>query len=80
MTYKILSTEQHEETLNVTTEYTFDDGSTSEVVVPIFAPDSLDYINMSLTNRGMSEQAKITRTQQVAAILPQIPVGQVVTI
>jgi len=80
MTYKILSTQQVEETLNVTTEYTFDDGTISEIVVSIFAPDSLDYINMSLTNRGLSEQAKITRTQQLTAILPQIQIGEVVTI
>jgi hypothetical protein len=80
MTYKILSTQQQDETLNVTTEYTFDDGTISEIVVSIFAPDSLDYINMSLTNRGLSEQAKITRTQQVAAILPQIQIGEVIII
>ena len=80
MTYKIISTQQVEETLNVTTEYTFDDGSSSEIEVSIFAPDSLDYINTSLTNRGLSEQAKITRIRQLTTILPQIQIGEVVTI
>jgi len=80
MTYKILSTEQAGETLNVTAEYTFDDGTKQEIVVAIFAPDSIDYINLSLSIRGQSEQARITRTQQVAAIIPQVPIGQVVTI
>jgi len=80
MTYKILKTEQAGETLNVTAEYTFDDNTIQEIVVAIFAPDSIDYINLSLSNRGISEQARITRTQQVTTIIPQIQVGETVTI
>ena len=80
MTYKILSTTQNDETLVVNVEYTFDDLTTSVIDVPIFAPDSLESVNTSLTNRGLSEQNKRVLTTQVSSIIPNIVIGEVITI
>ena len=58
MSYKIKSSEVKEDTLNVTVEYTFKDGSTEEIVVANFMPETKEQVLTSLGNREVSEQRK----------------------
>ncbi len=59
MTYKMLSATQESETVIVTVEYTFNDDSKQTILVPIFAPPSMVYIDESVNNRGITEQQKL---------------------
>ena len=55
----MLSATQESETVIVTVEYTFNDGTKQNILVPIFAPSSMTFIEESVNNRGITEQQKI---------------------
>ena len=75
MTYKILSVKNEEQIIIMNVEYTFDDLSKLVIDVPVFAPMSVDDISITLANRGLSEEARITATNRVLEILPLIPIN-----
>ncbi len=80
MTYKILSKTQYSESLNLSVEYTFDDNSTLVTDVAIFAPSTVEDVNQSIINRGLTEQTRMNMANQVASIIPQIEVGVTVEV
>lgn len=57
--YKIKSTTVKDVTLDVVTEFTFNDGSTKEVSVSCFMPETKTDVISSLENRLISEQRAI---------------------
>lgn len=72
MTYKMLSATQDSETVVVTVEYTFNDNSKQTILVPIFAPLSMVYIDESVNNRGISEQEKLDIIAQNKVFVEEI--------
>ena len=77
MTYTVLSTENLGDTLKVTVQYDF---LTTPTEVMVFMPTSIDDVNTALTNRGASEQAKLTAMETIATLIPTIEVGVAVEV
>jgi Mg/Co/Ni transporter MgtE len=59
MSYKIISIEPREETLNTEVEYTFNDGTKKIVTVSHFMPKTQEEVLQNIQNREDSEQIKI---------------------
>jgi hypothetical protein len=72
MTYIMLSATQESETVIVTAEYTFNDNSKQTILVPIFAPTSMSFIEESVNNRGLTEQQKIDIINQNKIFVEEI--------
>jgi hypothetical protein len=68
----MLSATQESETVIVTVEYTFNDDSKQTILVPIFAPASMLFIDESVNNRGITEQQKIDIINQNKIFVAEI--------
>ena len=68
----MLSATQESETVTVTVEYTFNDDSKKTILVPIFAPSSMTFIEESVNNRGITEQQKIDIINQNKIFVDEI--------
>lgn len=79
ISYKILSVRQDSETVTASVEYTID-GTVVNVDVPIFMPKSKEDIITGITNRGISEKAKLDAIALAETIVPQISENETGTI
>ena len=75
MTYKILSTNQVDETLFTTVEYNFD-GTIVTTCVAHFMPKSEKEITQNIINRVDSELVKIEAANNIAALVENIVIGE----
>jgi|APCry1669189883_1035261.scaffolds.fasta_scaffold09088_2 hypothetical protein len=79
MQYKILSVTQVDDGINTTVEMTL---SNTTIVVDVahFRPQSQEEIAQNITNRMITEQSKIDSAAILANLIPQIPIGQTLTV
>jgi hypothetical protein len=75
MTYKILSTRQADITLITTVEYNLD-GTIVTVDIPHFMPKSQEEIEQNIINRAASEVARIQAEQEIANLIPTLPINE----
>ena len=75
MTYKIVSTRQADITLITTVEYNLD-GTIITVVVPHFMPKSQAEIEQNIINRASSEVARLQAEQEIANLIPSLPINE----
>lgn len=79
ISYKILSVRQDAETVTASVEYTID-GTVVNVDVPIFMPKTKDDIITGVTNRGLTEKAKLDAIALAETIVPLISENETGTI
>jgi hypothetical protein len=75
MTYKILSSRQADITLITMVEYNLD-GTIVTTEVPHFMPKSQEEIEQNIINRAASEVARIQAEQEIANLIPTIPINE----
>jgi hypothetical protein len=75
MTYKILSSRQADITLITTVEYNLD-GTIVTTEVPHFMPKSQEEIEQNIINRAASEVARIQAEQEIANLIPTLPINE----
>jgi hypothetical protein len=75
MTYKILSSRQADITLITTVEYNLD-GTIVTTEVPHFMPKSQEEIEQNIINRAASEMARIQAEQEIANLIPSLPINE----
>lgn len=75
MTYKILSSRQADITLITTVEYNLD-GTIVTTEVPHFMPKSQEEIEQNIINRASSEVARIQAEQEIANLIPSLPINE----
>ena len=75
MTYKILSTRQAGETLITEVEYNIDTTIVT-VEVPHFMPQTVEEIELNIVNRAASEVARIQAEEQIANLIPTLPINE----
>jgi hypothetical protein len=75
MTYKILSSRQADITLITTVEYNLD-GTIVTTEVPHFMPKSQEEIEQNIINRAASEVARIQAEQEIANLIPSLPINE----
>ena len=75
MTYKILSSRQADITLITTVEYNLD-GTIVTTEVPHFMPKSQEEIEQNIINRAASEVARILAPQELANLIPTLPINE----
>jgi hypothetical protein len=75
MTYKILSSRQADITLITTVEYNLD-GTIVTTEVPHFMPKSQAEIEQNIVNRAASEVARIQAEQEIATLIPSLPINE----
>ena len=75
MTYKILSTRQADITLITTVEYNLD-CTIVTTEVPHFMPKSQEEIEQNIINRAASEVARIQAEQEIANLIPSLPINE----
>ena len=75
MTYKILSTRQADITLITTVEYNLD-GTIVTTEVPHFMPKSQEEIEQNIINRATSEVARLQAEQEIANLIPSLPINE----
>ena len=75
MTYKILSSRQADITLITTVEYNLD-GNIITTEVPHFMPKSQEEIEQNIINRAASEVARILAPQELANLIPTLPINE----
>jgi type III secretion system FlhB-like substrate exporter len=75
MTYKILSSRQADITLITTVEYNLD-GTIITVEVPHFMPKSQAEIEQNIINRASSEVARLQAEQEIANLIPSLPINE----
>jgi hypothetical protein len=76
MTYKILSSRQADITLITMVEYNLD-GTIVTTEVPHFMPKSQEEIEQNIINRAASEVARIQAEQEIANLIPILPINEV---
>lgn len=78
MKYVILSARTEQEIMIVSTTITLDDNITEVTVdVPIFSPNSIDDINLAITNRAFTEQERQNRIIAIQNLVPSLPIGEI---
>jgi hypothetical protein len=75
MTYKILSSRQADITLITTVEYNLD-GTIVTVDIPHFMPKSQEEIEQNIINRAASEVARLQAEQEIANLIPSLPINE----
>ena len=75
MTYKILSSRQADITLITTVEYNLD-GNIVTTEVPHFMPKSQEEIEQNIINRASSEVARLQAEQEIANLIPSLPINE----
>jgi hypothetical protein len=75
MTYKILSSRQADITLITTVEYNLD-GTIVTTEVPHFMPKSQEEIEQNIINRAASEVARLQAEQEIANLIPSLPINE----
>lgn len=75
MTYKILSSRQADITLITTVEYNLD-GTIVTTEVPHFMPKSQEEIEQNIINRATSEVARLQAEQEIANLIPSLPINE----
>jgi type III secretion system FlhB-like substrate exporter len=75
MTYKILSSRQADITLITMVEYNLD-GTIVTTEVPHFMPKSQAEIEQNIINRAASEVARIQTEQEIANLIPSLPINE----
>ena len=75
MTYKILSTNQVDETLFTTVEYNFD-GTIVTTCVAHFMPKTEEEITQNIINRAESEVVRIQASSTIATLVESIVIGE----
>jgi type III secretion system FlhB-like substrate exporter len=75
MTYKILSSRQADITLITMVEYNLD-GTIVTTEVPHFMPKSQEEIEQNIINRASSELARIQAEQEIANLIPTLPINE----
>jgi hypothetical protein len=75
MTYKILSSRQADITLITTVEYNLD-GTIVTTEVPHFMPKSQAEIEQNIINRAASEMARLQAEQEIANLIPSLPINE----
>lgn len=75
MTYKILSSRQADITLITMVEYNLD-GTIITTEVPHFMPKSQEEIEQNIINRAASEVARIQAEQEIANLIPTLPINE----
>jgi hypothetical protein len=75
MTYKILSSRQADITLITTVEYNLD-GTIVTTEVPHFMPKSQEEIEQNIINRASSEVARLQAEQEIANLIPSLPINE----
>jgi hypothetical protein len=75
MTYKIVSTRQADITLITMVEYNLD-GTIVTTEVPHFMPKSQEEIEQNIINRAASEIARIQAEQEIANLIPTLPINE----
>ena len=70
--YKIKRIDAVEETINVTVDYTFKNGSVVTIIVPVFMPENRQDIITAIQNREISEQRKLDATARNIAIVSEM--------
>jgi type III secretion system FlhB-like substrate exporter len=75
MTYKILSSRQADITLITTVEYNLD-GTIVTTEVPHFMPKSQAEIEQNIINRASSEVARLQAEQEIANLIPSLPINE----
>jgi hypothetical protein len=75
MTYKILSSRQADITLITMVEYNLD-GTIVTTEVPHFMPKSQEEIEQNIINRAASEVARIQAEQEIANLIPTLPINE----
>ena len=75
MTYKILFSRQADITLITTVEYNLD-GNIVTTEVPHFMPKSQEEIEQNIINRASSEVARLQAEQEIANLIPSLPINE----
>jgi len=80
MKYIINSIRQENEIVITNTTITLDDNTILVLDIAHFMPQNIDDIKLGITNRAISEQAKIDSINNLKNIIDLVPINQNITI
>jgi len=80
MQYIINSIRQENEIVITNTTITLDNGTILTLDIAHFMPQNIDDIKLGITNRAISEQAKLDTINDIKTLIDIIPINQNITI
>jgi len=80
MTYVINSISQEGVILTTNTTITLDNGDVLTLDISHYMPQNIDDIKLGITNRAISEQARIDSLNNIPNIIDSLPINQNITI
>jgi len=80
MQYIINSIRQENEIVITNTTITLDNGTILTLDISHFMPQNIEDIKLGITNRAISEQAKLDTINDIKTLIDIIPINQNITI
>ena len=80
MNYIINSIRQENEIVITNTIITLDNGTILTLDISHYMPQNIDDIKLGITNRAISEQAKLDTINNITTLIETIPTGTEITI